>query len=177
MEVNLYQSLECRNYVEINQQIFQHINHLGIANTTTEFWNPVDTASMFKAAPLFLEWTIEQNLKIKTIAVTVGKQLNCCGIHIDTPPARYKLSWPVLNADQTYNRWFKEIGPCEPFINNHGGKTYPPDSKLIEIQRRTLSGPAIIDAGIPHDVQFHTIEPAYPRIVLQCQLFNEPKSL
>jgi hypothetical protein len=177
MEINLYRSLECSNYQQINQQILTHIDNLGIVKTTTEFWNPIDLVAVFKSAPLFLEWLIEQDLKIKTIAVTVGNQLNCCGVHVDTPPARYKLSWPVLNADQTYNRWFKEIGPCTTYINKDGGKTYPADSNLVEIQRRTLTGPAIIDAGIPHDVQFHTANPVYPRIVLQCQLINEPEFL
>ena len=177
MEINLYQSIECNNYQEINQQILDHINHLGIVESSTEFWNPIDLIALLKSAPLFLEWLVEQNLKIKTVAVTIGKQSDCCGIHIDTPPARYKLSWPVLNATGSYNRWFKEVRECNTVTNRLGGKTYLSLEGLEEITTRTLTGPAIIDAGVPHDVQFHTATPIFPRIVLQCQLFKEPESL
>jgi hypothetical protein len=177
MEINLYRSLECDNYELINQQIIDHINTLGIIETTNNFWNPIDVVGLLKSAPLFLQWTVNQNLKIKAVAVTVGQKLDCCGIHVDTPPARYKLSWPVLNTKQSYNRWFKEVGPCDTVTNELGGKTYLSLSGLEEISKRILDAPAIIDAGIPHDVQFYTTDPVFPRIGLQCQLINEPEKL
>jgi hypothetical protein len=177
MELNLYQPRECDNYQEINKQILDHIYSLDIVETTVNFWNPIDLVPLFKSSPLFLKWIVSQDLKIKTIAVTVGKTLNCCGVHTDTPPARYKLSWPVLNAEQSYNRWFRPKDQCRTIINHLGGTSYPDMDQLEEIAKRTLSGPAIIDAGVPHDVQFHTDTPVFPRIVLQCQLIKEPTSL
>ena len=177
MEINLYRTLECSDYTKINQAIIEHINSLNIIDHADSFWNPIDVIGLLKSAPLFLNWLNKHNLKIKAVAVTIGKKVDCCGIHIDTPPARYKLSWPVLNTEQSYNRWFKEVGVCKTSTNELGGKTYLSDNGLEEIARRTLSGPAIIDAGIPHDVQFFTETPTWPRIGLQCQLINEPKSL
>jgi hypothetical protein len=176
--INYYRTLKCDSYSDINQQILTHLLDLNFIDSTNEFWNPINIVDLFRRAPLFQTWLQDSNLKIKSVAVTVGKQLNCCGIHIDTPPARYKLSWPVLNTHQSYNRWFKElVNDCTCTTNSLGGKIYQDESQLEEVARMTVTAPTLIDAGVPHDVQFFTDTPLWPRVGLQCQLFNEPKSL
>ena len=64
----------------------------------------------------------------------------------------------------------------EKQVNTLGGISYSKSDQLIEIYRREVIAPAIIDAGIIHDV---TAGPnsQWPRIVLQCQLFEEPDNL
>jgi len=104
----------------------------------------------------------------------MGFNTACCGIHIDTPPAVNKLSWPILNTKNTYNRWFAAKSSLVSIkINELGGQSYLNAHELEEIGRMEVVDPCIINAGIPHDVWF--TEPAvFPRIGLQCMLFQEP---
>jgi hypothetical protein len=176
--MNLYKEIPCENYSEVNAEILRYITSLGFVESTQAFWNPIDSVEFFKNTPLFQKWTMINNIMIKSVAVTVGKRPDCCGPHVDTPPARYKLSWPVLNTEQSFNRWFREKNSdCQTVTNSYEGKTYLNPDDLEEIGRRTVSCPAIIDAGIPHDVQFLVHDPVWPRIGLQCQLFKEPTVL
>jgi hypothetical protein len=176
--MNLYRELSCNNYQEINKEILDYVIGIDLINTAEVFWNPVNTVEFLKATPLFKDWTVKNKLLIRSIAVTIGRDTNCCGPHIDTPPARFKLSWPVLNAAQSFNRWFRiKVQNPTTTVNNYNGVVFPNIEDLEEITRRTLTGPAIIDAGVPHDVQFLVDQPTFPRIVLQCQLFNEPDLL
>ena len=176
--MNLYRELSCDDYQEINKEILDHVDGIGLIDTTEVFWNPVSTVDFLKATPLFKNWAVKNKLLIRSIAVTIGKDIECCGPHIDTPPARYKLSWPVLNADQSFNRWFRvKVPDPKTVINGYNGLAYSNIEDLEEIDRRILTSPAIIDAGVPHDVQFLTSQPIFPRVVLQCQLFNEPELL
>jgi hypothetical protein len=176
--MNLYQELQCHNYQEINQQILDYVYGSGLIDSSTTFWNPINTVDFLKAAPLFRQWTATNKVMISNVAVTIGKSLQCCEPHIDTPPARYKLSWPVLNCEQSFNRWFKKkVSNPITIVNMYNSLMYINIDELEEIGRRTVTGPAIIDAGVPHDVQFLTNNPVWPRIGLQCQLFNEPRLL
>jgi len=61
-------------------------------------------------------------------------------------------------------------------INALGGKSYLDRNQLVEIYRREVISPALIDAGVIHDVTAGP-DAQWPRIVLQCQLFNEPDNL
>ena len=133
---------------------------------------------MLKSAPLFYQWLVDSNLKIKSVAVTIGRQLECCSPHIDPPPARYKLSWPILNTQDSYNTWYQEtIDNCTTKINYWGGIQYLDINELTPIKHVFVNDPMIIDAGIPHDVQFITKSPTWPRVGLQGQFVNEPVTL
>ena len=61
-------------------------------------------------------------------------------------------------------------------VNSWGGRIYPDRSQLSEIHRRQVTAPALIDAGIIHDVTAGE-SAQWPRIGLQCQLFKEPEQL
>ena len=171
--MNYYKILECKNYQEINQELIDFVikNNLG---SSVNFWNPVDIKELYKACQLFKQWIIDTKIPIKSVAVTVGNKISCCGPHVDTPPARYKLSWPILNTQQTFNRWYKIKDETIYKINELGGKFYNIDN-LEEIESIEVLAPMIIDAGIPHDVYIK--EEKFPRLGLQCQLFKEPDSL
>jgi hypothetical protein len=146
-------------------------------NNPQDFWNPISVLEFVKATPLFQNWLKNHNLQIKSVAVTVGHSDSMCGPHLDTPPARFKLSWPVQNTATTFNRFFQhKINPCSIKINHWGGTQYLNIDDLEEIDRMQVDVPAIIDAQIPHDVW---CEPGskFPRLGLQCQLLKEPAEL
>lgn len=143
-------------------------------DNTTGFWNPLTVTEFVKACPMFVTWLESLNYRLRSVALTVGKRIDCCPIHVDTPPSVNKLSWPVLNTQGTYNRWFNPIvDNPEITINHLGGKSYLNPNELKEIARMEVTSPCIINAGIPHDVLI--IDPGiFPRVGLQCMLFNEP---
>jgi hypothetical protein len=140
------------------------------------FWNPIDTIKFMKENPKFESWCRSNNLKIQSVAVTWAQNPNCCGPHIDTPPARYKLNWPVHNTKSTWNRWFSAKLDADTEINKLGGLSFINYKDLVEIDRREVVDPALIDAGVIHDVWCDS-QTLFPRIGLQCQIFNEPQSL
>lgn len=171
----LYKKLPCKNYHAINQQVLDYIRSLNIIDSSTEFWNMINTLQFVKHTPLLQQWLAMQNLKIHSLAVTIGRNKNCCSIHTDTPPAVNKLSWPVLNTTNTFNRWFvPKVDNPSIHVNHLGGTSYLDIDQLTEIGRMEVVEPCIINAGIPHDVLIN--EPAvFPRIGLQCMLFQEPQ--
>jgi hypothetical protein len=173
MEI-LYKHLNCGNLKQINEEIIDFIKSYKFEKEL--FWNPVDVLEFMKATPRFTTWYLDNNLPIKTVAITRGLHANCCTVHTDTPPSRYKLSWPVLNTEYTWNRWFKVLPGASTEINHLGGTSYLDYDHLVEIDRMRVDRPAIIATGIPHDVWFEP-DAVFPRWGLQCQLFLEPDHL
>jgi hypothetical protein len=167
--LKLYQSLSCTYIDDINEDIKIWIDKNVVCQ---KFWNFIDAVKFMHENPKFKSWCRLNNLKIRSIAVTWAEHQHCCGPHIDTPPARYKLSWPVHNTKFTWNRWFEAKSNAVTEINDLGGRSFINYDDLIEIGRKEVTGPALIDAGIIHDVW---CEPCanFPRIGLQCQIFNE----
>lgn len=175
--MKLYKILPCDNYTEINNQIKQYIESTGIVAVTNNFWNVLPTVEFIQAVPLFQEWTQTIGIRIKSLALTVGRTPSCCSIHIDTPPAVFKLSWPITNTANTFNRWFKPIVETPDIrINELGGQDLLNINQFEEIEKKELLSPCIINAGVPHDVWVNE-HAQYPRLGLQCQLFKEPTSL
>jgi hypothetical protein len=170
----LYRKLECNDLDKINQEILAHIS--GLEFTGTKFWNPIDTIKFIQATPMFVMWCKQNDLMIKTVSVTQGLFASCCGPHKDTPPCRFKLSWPVLNTQHTWNRWFRAPSNALIEINELGGTTYLDPTQLQEIDRMQVDQPALITVDVPHDVWFDP-RTEYPRYGLQCQLFSEPDHL
>lgn len=172
--IKLFKLLDCPDYDQINDQIKKYVWSTGIIDSTNQFWNMLNTVEFYRSTPLFFNWLSEMNFKLHSLALTVGKDSNCCGLHTDTPPAINKLSWPIENTAGTYNRWFE---PCVPnpkvIVNDLGGKTYSNYNEFTEIGRMEVVHPCIINAGIPHDVWVND-KIRYPRLGLQCMLFNEP---
>ena len=171
--MNLYKKIPCSNYTAINQQILNWIKSTDL-NESKQFWNPIDTKQFLKHCNLFLAWTRENSIPIKTIAVTVGQTSDCCGPHTDAKPARFKLSWPILNTQKTYNCWYKIIDTEKFKVNNLDGFCYDYNN-LEEIDRVEVIDPMLIDAGTVHDVLVE--HDNFPRLGLQCQLIKEPAEL
>ena len=171
--MNLYQSLPCTYIDNINKDIKDWIDKNVICQG---FWNPIDEVKFIRENLKFASWCRSNNLKIRSISITWAENPYCCGPHIDTPPARYKLNWPVHNTQYTWNRWFETKLNAVTKINDLGGLSYMNYNDLVEIDRKEVIEPALIDAGVIHDVW---CEPCtqFPRIGLQCQIFNEPQSL
>lgn len=174
--MSLYKDVECQNYHAINEQILAFVKDQGIDSSST-FWNAVDIKIFLRACPLFFKWTMQHNLMLDGVAVTVGKSERPVRPHVDTPPARFKLSWPIANSDMTWNRWFEVIVPDPDVeINELGGLAYNNLDHLREIDRRRVDRPGLIDAGIPHDI-FYEKPGLFPRLGLQCKLRQEPDTL
>lgn len=172
--VALYKKLICHNLAEINQQILSYVHTLDFESNM--FWNTVSTADFVKANPLLAQWLIQNNIPVKSIAVTQGTHVNCCGPHTDTPPSTIKLSWPVLNTEHTWNRWYQPLPGARKKVNQLGGISYLDHDSLIEIDRMRVDCPALIATDVPHDVWFEP-NAEFPRLGLQCQLFKEPDGL
>jgi hypothetical protein len=172
--MKLYKKLSCPDYQTINQQVLDFVMAQNLIENSQHFWNPINTLDFVRSVPEFQSWLATHNLQLHSLAVTMGFNTACCGIHIDTPPAVNKLSWPILNTKNTYNRWFTSKSSSVSIkINELGGQSYLNAHELEEIGRMEVVDPCIINAGIPHDVWF--AEPAvFPRIGLQCMLFQEP---
>lgn len=169
-----YKELECSNFEEINQQVKDYVWSKGIIETTDQFWNPLPALEFLKANPAFSKWLSGLGLKLHSLALTVGKHKDTCGPHIDTPPAAHKLSWPIENTINTFNRWFVTTVPDPEFvIQANGGKRFTNLEQLTEVARREVTGPSIINASLIHDV-LYTDQAQYPRLGLQCMLFKEP---
>lgn len=172
-----YRELDCPDYDAINAEILAWIESQPGLCSSDQFWNPIELRSLLSACPRFSLWCRSLDLRIKTIAVTVGQDPGCCGPHTDTPPARFKLSWPVKNTQGTWNCWYRpRVSQPTSVINQLGGSTYLDRSELEEIGRREVLRPAIIDAGVIHDVVTGP-NTQWPRIGLQGQFFTEPQSL
>jgi hypothetical protein len=174
--MNYYRHVPCDNYEDINQEIRQFVFQFNIVQESRQFWNPVPVVDFLRACPLFAKWAAEQGVRIKTLSVTVGTVDRCCTAHTDTPPARFKLSWPVMNTANTYNRWFDAPAHATKEINLYGGTNYLIDQELTELDRVCVDRPMIIDAGTIHDVWVDG-EIISPRLGLQCQLMQEPTEL
>ena len=175
--MNLWKEIDCPNYISINNQIKIWIEQQEWIYTTTKFWNPIGLKHFFSSCPDFYQWTVESKLLLRSLAVTVAHNKSSCPLHIDTPPARYKLSWPVKNTAGSWNRWFNNLTEQTDGIINHlGGINFVSDTNLVEIARREVLLPSLIDAGIPHEVWFDD-SAIFPRIGIQCQLLKEPKQL
>ncbi len=168
-----YKELDCSNYEQINQQIKDYVESIGIVETTNQFWNPLPTIEFIKSTPAFNVWLNDLGLKLHSVALTVGKDKDCCGPHIDTPPAAHKLSWPIKNTANTFNRWFMPAIDNPTYrVNSYGGKLFNLN-ELVEIERREVTTPCIINASMIHDVWCK--DPVqFPRLGLQCMLFKEP---
>jgi len=168
-----YKELDCSNYEQINQQIKDYVESIGIVKTTDQFWNPLPTVEFIKSNPAFYDWLNELGLKLHSVALTVGRDENCCGPHIDTPPAAHKLSWPIENTENTFNRWFIPAVDNPTYrINSHGGKLFNLN-ELSEVECKEVTSPCIINASMIHDVWCKD-QAQYPRLGLQCMLFKEP---
>lgn len=173
----LYRELDCPDYDAINAELLTWIESQPGLCSSDQFWNPVELKSLLSSCPKFAKWCRSLHLRLKTVAVTVGKDAECCAPHTDTPPARFKLSWPVKNTQGTWNCWYQpRIPQPKSVINQLGGATYLDRSELEEIGRREVLRPAIIDAGIIHDVIAES-DAKWPRIGLQGQFFTEPQNL
>jgi hypothetical protein len=82
----------------------------------------------------------------------------------------------VKNTQHTFNRWFIPQEQADCYINKLGGKEFVNVLQLDEIDRMEVVQPCLIYAAIPHDV-YTEDQAVFPRIGLQCQLFNEPEKL
>lgn len=172
-----FKELPCDNYENINASVKRWTDSIASLYDSNVFWNPQPVRDLLESCPEFTDWLLENNLMIKSVAVTFGKNHDCCGPHTDTPPARFKLSWPVMNTQHTWNRWFrvKTINPTI-MINDLGGTSYPNIDDLEIVDQREVLSPCIIDAGVIHDVWCGP-DSIFPRVGLQCHLFKEPISL
>lgn len=172
-----YRQFECDNLDDINVEILHHIKSRIDIYHPIIFWNPMPTVDFVRDTPKLQSWLRLNGLPIRSVAVTIGTNRDCCSVHVDTLPARYKLSWPVLNSSSTFNRFFepKDSKLIIREQNVWGGYDYDLE-QLREVDRMRVDRPALIDSQTPHDVWFEP-KSQFPRLVLQCQLLKEPETL
>jgi hypothetical protein len=173
-----YKRLDCVNYNEINEQILNYIESINAIENSKEFWNPLATLDFVKSTPLLIRWMGTLNLRLHSVALTVAKSTKSFPApHIDTPPAKIKLSWPILNCHSTFNNFYKikkELSECNVYNNNLGGTLFHDLNDLEIADSMQLLGPALIDAGQPHDIVCKE-DSQFPRLGLQIHLWKEPQ--
>lgn len=176
MNPRYYRVLDCLDYNKINEQILSFVTANNLLDSE-KFWNHVNVIDFVKSTPLLTKYLRGINLSLRDVAVTVGKNPGCCVLHTDTPPAKIKLNWPVMNTKNTYTRWFHlKVDSPTVIVNDLGGVSYNNYSELEEVERVELVQPCLIDATVPHDVLIEDTA-TFPRVGLQCMFFNEPRNL
>jgi len=174
-----YKEIPCQDMDSINREIMAWYHRQPDLAISDVFWNSIDHRDFLLHCPGFSTWCDAAAIKIRHIALTIGRHADCCPPHIDTPMSkvfsRWKLSWPVANYHDTFNCWYEHTVP-NPVRRSviSGGKRYDSRDQLREICRREVVTPCLIDPSIPHDVIFGS-DATYPRLVLQCMLLIDPE--
>lgn len=173
--------IACDDLDHINQEIISWYTQQPQLIHSKIFWNSVDHKDLLEHCHRFDAWCEQAGMHIRHIAMTIGRDPECCPPHVDTPMSkvfsRWKLSWPVLNYRDTYNCWYEHT-TADPIFHTmvSGGRRYPNRDQLREIYRREVASPSLIDPSTPHDVVFGSCA-VYPRLVLQCMLLQDPDNL
>jgi hypothetical protein len=180
-----YHKLECNNLKDIQQQVLSWIFSKNPAILDSkQLWNKIDTADLIASTPSLTEYFKVLKLKLRELAITVTKEKKDVDLHIDELPVTAKINIPILNTENSYNRWYeipKELfESTTPVVNQFGKKYYT--FKNIDYSRLQLLGeielinPVVFNSQIAHNIILKE-NAKLPRIVLSCTFFKEPVEL
>ena len=177
-----YHKLECDNLSQIQDQVMDWIRSTnpGLLDSTT-LWNKVHTADLVQSTPALVDYCKSMGLIIREVALTIINKQQDEELHIDELPITAKINIPILNTQNSYNRWYKVseelLANTQPEINLFGKKYYTftnvDYSKLKLLGELELIHPVVFDSQIAHNIVIEK-ECTFPRIVLSCTFFKEP---
>lgn len=200
MRSKSYQVLDCTNYQEINQDLIDYVVRYTDLTTQCPDYNycnflykfGLDNVHFIKANPKLIHWFESMGLRLRDIYFTLAwtnhsadHPESSCPIHLDKPPVRWKLNWPIMNMEKTSIRFYMPKDP-DIDINKLVKRTGDPNSidndnyqleykDFLEIERHDFAKnqPIIMNGSIAHDVGFYQ-DPVFPRIGMQVMFFKEP---
>jgi len=177
-----YHPLTCHLLSEIQQQVLSWIRSKNPAVlASTRLWNKINTAGLITACPSLVQYCRSLDLKIREVALTIVNARKDASLHIDELPVTAKINIPILNTENTFNRWYEIpeelMASTTPVINEFGRKFYTFEdvdySKLRLLGEIELLTPVVFNGQIAHNITL-TNKSKFPRIVLACTFFKEP---
>jgi hypothetical protein len=177
-----YHPLACHSLSEIQQQVLLWIGSKNPAVlNSNRLWNKINTADLVKSCPALIQYYRLLNLKIREVSLTIVNEKEDADLHIDELPVTAKINIPILNTENTFNRWYEIpaelLAATSPVINKFGKKYYTfkniDYSKLQLLGEIELLTPIVFNSQIAHNIVLGK-DCCFPRIVLSCTFFNEP---
>jgi len=177
-----YHQLECNNLAEIQQQVLIWIESKNSqVLSSNKLWNKIDTTDLIKSTPALIKYCQSLDLKIREVALTIINKREDADLHIDELPITAKINIPILNTENTFNRWYDVpkdlIDSTQPILNHFGKKFY--NFKNVDYTKLKLLGeiellnPVVFNSQIAHNIILSE-QCRFPRIVLSCAFFKEP---
>ena len=177
-----YHLLTCHSLSEIQQQVLLWIRSKNSAVlTSNRLWNKINTSDLVKFCPALIQYCQSLDLKIREVALTVVNAKVDADLHIDELPVTAKINIPILNTENSFNRWYEIpaelLSATSPTINEFGKKYYT--FKNVDYSKLTLLGeielltPVVFNSQIAHNIVMGE-DCRFPRIVLSCTFFKEP---
>lgn len=177
-----YHPLICHSLPEIQQQVLTWIKSKNPEiQATNQLWNKIDTADIVNSCPELMQYCKSLNLKIREVALTIVNRNINADLHIDELPVTAKINIPILNTENTFNRWYEipaeMLAATTPIINEFGKKYYSfidvDYSRLKLLGEIELLSPIVFNSQIAHNIVVNS-NCRFPRIVLSCTFFKEP---
>lgn len=177
-----FHTLTCNSLSEIQQQVLLWIQSKNPSVlTSNRLWNKINTSDLVKSCPALIQYCRSLNLKIREVALTVVNTKQDADLHIDELPVTAKINIPILNTENTFNRWYEIpaelLAATPPVINEFGKKYYTfknvDYSKLRQLGEIEILTPVVFNSQIAHNVVLND-GCRFPRIVLSCTFLKEP---
>lgn len=177
-----FHTLTCHSLSEIQQQVLLWIRSKNPAVlTSNRLWNKINTSDLVKCCPALIQYCQSLDLKIREVALTIVNAKQDADLHIDELPVTAKINIPILNTENTFNRWYEIpadlLSATQPIINEFGKKYYTfkniDYSKLRLLGEIELLTPVVFNSQIAHNIVLGA-DCLFPRIVLSCTFFKEP---
>lgn len=177
-----YHLLVCHSLSQIQQQVLLWIQSKNSAVlNSNSLWNKINTSNLVKSCPALMQYCRSLNLKIRDVALTIVNEKEDVDLHIDELPVTAKINIPILNTENTFNRWYEIpaelLYSTQPIINEFGKKYYTfknvDYSKLRLLGEIELLTPVVFNSQIAHNIVLGK-DCRFPRIVLSCTFFKEP---
>jgi hypothetical protein len=191
-----YKILFCPNYVSINVEILNYLEHQTelLTNGAKLYANFIDVKKFTSLCPSMVKWAKSLNMTIRdayfSFCTDRGRNFrehgdSPCQIHLDKPPVHWKINWPVLNMEGSCVRFFKlkddrknilDLVERKGDANSKDNDAWLLDYKDFEESYRhnfRKNEPIIMDGLVPHDVGLYD-DAKFPRIGIQMMLVKEP---
>jgi len=177
-----YHTLTCRSLSEIQQQVLLWIRSKNPAVlSSNSLWNKINNSDLVKSCPALIQYCQSLDLKIREVALTIVNEKQDADLHIDELPVTAKINIPILNTENTFNRWYEIpaelLASTQPVINEFGKKYYiwknVDYSKLRLLGEIELLTPVVFNGQIAHNIVLGE-NCSFPRVVLSCTFFKEP---